>query len=182
MGPVGRAPTRQHSSTCQPLASSPRPARLEPIAQGPSRSACAMVGALPSQWLFRVFKETRPSSVFGIAATDFVLASELNLGRYQISAVAGAATGERTVAVTNYVLPKFKVRVSTDKPRRFRGSRRRRSFLRPDQHEPIPRLSSDEWRGRRTRGQSSWAVSRVCVFHEHSRAIVVHMAAKYIYL
>ena len=56
----------------------------------------------------KVFKETRKSSGFGIASVDFVLASELNLGRYEICAIAGATTTERSVEVKRYVLPKFK--------------------------------------------------------------------------
>lgn len=63
----------------------------------------------------KVFKESRQSSTFGIASADFVLASELNPGRYQIRALAGAATAERSVAVKHYVLPKFKIRVAADK-------------------------------------------------------------------
>ena len=63
----------------------------------------------------KVFKETRKTSSYGIASADFVLASELNLGRYQIRAIAGATTTERTVEVKNYVLPKFKIQVATDK-------------------------------------------------------------------
>ena len=64
----------------------------------------------------KVFKETRKTSGFGIASADFVLASELNLGRYEIRAIAGATTTERTVEVKNYVLPKFKIQIATDKP------------------------------------------------------------------
>ena len=43
----------------------------------------------------KVFKGARKTSGFGIASTDFVLASELNLGRYEIRAIAGATTTER---------------------------------------------------------------------------------------
>ncbi len=64
----------------------------------------------------KVFKETRASSRFGIASADFVLASELNLGRYEIRATAGAVAAERTVEVKRYVLPKFKMHVATDRP------------------------------------------------------------------
>src|SRR5882757_7342756 len=64
----------------------------------------------------KVFKETRKASGFGIASADFVLASELNLGRYEIRALAGAGKVERTVEVKRYVLPKFKIQLSTDKP------------------------------------------------------------------
>jgi uncharacterized protein YfaS (alpha-2-macroglobulin family) len=62
----------------------------------------------------KVFKESLKSSAFGIASTDFVLATELNLGRYRLAAVAGPTTVERTVEVKQYVLPKFKVHVVTD--------------------------------------------------------------------
>jgi uncharacterized protein YfaS (alpha-2-macroglobulin family) len=64
----------------------------------------------------KVFKENRKASAFGIASADFVLASELNLGRYAIRAIAGAITAECTVEVRPYVLPKFKIQITTDKP------------------------------------------------------------------
>lgn len=64
----------------------------------------------------KVFKENRKASAFGIASADFILASELNLGRYEIRALAGAVTTERAVEVKPYVLPKFKIRLTTDKP------------------------------------------------------------------
>jgi type II secretory pathway pseudopilin PulG len=64
----------------------------------------------------KVFKETHPSSGFGIASADFVLATDLNLGRYEIRSLAGATSTERTVDVKRYVLPKFKIQLLTDKP------------------------------------------------------------------
>ena len=64
----------------------------------------------------KVFKEVRKTSGFGIASADFVLASELNLGRYEMRAISGAATTERTIEIKNYVLPKFKIQIATDKP------------------------------------------------------------------
>ena len=63
----------------------------------------------------KVFKETHKSSAFGIASADFVLASELNLGRYEIRATAGPGVTDRTVEVKRYVLPKFKIHVATGK-------------------------------------------------------------------
>lgn len=63
----------------------------------------------------KVFKETRKTSSFGIASTDFVLATELNLGRYEIRALTGAATVEQTVEIKRYALPKFKIQITTDK-------------------------------------------------------------------
>ena len=64
----------------------------------------------------KVFKETRKSSGFGIASADFVLASELNPGRYEIRALAGATSTERTIEIKRYILPKFKIQITTDKP------------------------------------------------------------------
>ncbi|MGO8925353.1 MAG: MG2 domain-containing protein [Limisphaerales bacterium] len=64
----------------------------------------------------KVFKETRKVSEFGIASVDFVLASESNLGRYEVCATAGAAATERTVEVKRYILPRFKLHIATDRP------------------------------------------------------------------
>ena len=63
----------------------------------------------------KVFKETHQLSAFGIASADFVLATELNLGRYEIRAMAGPTTTERTVEIKRYVLPKFKISLTSDK-------------------------------------------------------------------
>ncbi|TMQ01820.1 MAG: hypothetical protein E6L09_01775 [Verrucomicrobia bacterium] len=71
----------------------------------------------------KVFKETRTTSAFGIASADFVLASELNPGRYAIRALAGPTTTERTIEVKRYVLPKFKIQIATDKPYYLPGER-----------------------------------------------------------
>lgn len=62
----------------------------------------------------KVFKEARSTSGFGIASADFVLASELNLGRYELRAIVGATSTEQTIEVKRYVLPKFKVQITTD--------------------------------------------------------------------
>jgi len=64
----------------------------------------------------KVFKEVRRTSRFGIASADFALASDLNLGRYELRALDGATTVERTVEVKRYVLPKFNIRIVTEKP------------------------------------------------------------------
>lgn len=64
----------------------------------------------------KVFKETRTNSGFGIASADFVLADELNLGRYEIRVLSGMANVTKTVEVKRYVLPKFRVQITTDKP------------------------------------------------------------------
>jgi len=64
----------------------------------------------------KVFKESRTASAYGIAAADFELASELDLGRYRIQVLSGITKTERTVEVKRYVLPKFRVSLSTDQP------------------------------------------------------------------
>lgn len=64
----------------------------------------------------KVFKETQSASRFGIASADFVLASEVNVGRYQVRAQAGSFTAERTIEVKPYVLPRFKLSIATDQP------------------------------------------------------------------
>jgi len=63
----------------------------------------------------KVFKESHRTSRFGIASADFELATEVNLGRYQIRAMAGPGSVERTVEIKSYVLPKFKVGVTSQK-------------------------------------------------------------------
>ena len=63
----------------------------------------------------KVYKEAHRTSAFGIASAEVALADELNLGRYEIRALAGSTTGVRTVEVKRYVLPKFKLQVATDK-------------------------------------------------------------------
>ncbi|HID61719.1 MAG TPA: hypothetical protein EYP49_03085, partial [Anaerolineae bacterium] len=63
----------------------------------------------------KVFRKTVTTSQYGIAAVDFVLADEVNTGRYKISAELGKTSSERTVTVQHYVLPKFKIDVETDK-------------------------------------------------------------------
>jgi hypothetical protein len=63
----------------------------------------------------KVFKKTLKTSDFGIAAVDFQLADEVNMGDYTIRAAIGDVRAEKTVQVKRYVLPKFKVEVKTDK-------------------------------------------------------------------
>jgi hypothetical protein len=63
----------------------------------------------------KVFKKEITTSKFGVAATQFVLGNEINRGRYTVRAVLGDMITERKVTVDQYVLPKFKVKVTTDK-------------------------------------------------------------------
>jgi hypothetical protein len=63
----------------------------------------------------KVFRKTVTSSAFGVAAADFVLADQVILGDYKITVNLGDTSTEKTVNVKRYVLPKFAVKVSTDK-------------------------------------------------------------------
>jgi len=63
----------------------------------------------------KVFRKTVQSSAFGVAAADFVLADEVINGDYKITVNLGDTLSEKTVNVKCYVLPKFAVKVSTDK-------------------------------------------------------------------
>jgi uncharacterized protein YfaS (alpha-2-macroglobulin family) len=57
----------------------------------------------------KVFKRKLKTSAYGIAAADFQLAEQVNLGQYKISATMGDTTSERTVNVKRYSLPKFRI-------------------------------------------------------------------------
>ncbi len=71
----------------------------------------------------KVFRKTVKSSAFGVAAADFVLAEQVLQGNYKLTVSLGDTTSEKTVSVKPYVLPKFAVKISTD-----------RSFYLPGQH------------------------------------------------
>ncbi|MCF7957455.1 MAG: hypothetical protein K9M57_03295 [Phycisphaerae bacterium] len=63
----------------------------------------------------KVHRATVKTSEYGIVSTDFDIASEVNLGRYRIRAIIGDVESEKIVTVKHYVLPKFKIDISTDK-------------------------------------------------------------------
>jgi MFS family permease len=63
----------------------------------------------------KVFRKTVRTSEYGVAATDFQLASEVNSGNYKISAVMDNTTSEKTVTVEPYVLPKYAVKMDLEK-------------------------------------------------------------------
>ncbi|OGP56867.1 MAG: hypothetical protein A2V67_18430 [Deltaproteobacteria bacterium RBG_13_61_14] len=64
----------------------------------------------------KVFKKSFQTDAFGIAAADFELADEINLGEYHARAVLGELTEEKSINVSRYVLPKFKVELATERP------------------------------------------------------------------
>ncbi len=67
----------------------------------------------------KVFKRVLKTDGYGIAATTFDLADEINHGNYQIEVATVrkdlAEPAAKTVVVKKYVLPKFKVGVKTDR-------------------------------------------------------------------
>ncbi|HQE93161.1 MAG TPA: MG2 domain-containing protein [Anaerolineae bacterium] len=70
-----------------------------------------------------VFRKTLTASDYGVASVDFQLADEVNSGAYKITATLGNTSSEKTVTVEHYVLPKFDVKLTTD-----------RTFYRPGDH------------------------------------------------
>ncbi len=63
----------------------------------------------------KVFKRAQKTSDYGVAAVDFQLADEVNMGDYQVRAQVGETTSNKTVTVKRYVLPKFKTELKADK-------------------------------------------------------------------
>ncbi len=62
----------------------------------------------------KVFKRIEKTSEFGVAATDFQLADEVNQGDYTVKALIDDDITEKTVQVFEYVLPKFRVNVKNE--------------------------------------------------------------------
>lgn len=63
----------------------------------------------------KVFKKRIKTGDYGIGPATFTLADEVNMGAYKIRALIGKEKTEKTVTVKKYVLPKFKVVLSTEK-------------------------------------------------------------------
>jgi len=63
----------------------------------------------------KVFKKAIEASEFGLVSAQFVLADEINMGRYKVRAAMEEGSAERTVEVKRYVLPKFKADLTTDR-------------------------------------------------------------------
>ncbi len=63
----------------------------------------------------KVFKKAIEASEYGLVSAEFVLADEINMGRYKVRAVMEEGSAERSVEVKRYVLPKFKVDLTTDR-------------------------------------------------------------------
>lgn len=64
----------------------------------------------------KVFKKHGKLTAFGLASADFVLADEVNMGTFTLRVVLPQGQTEKKITVQRYVLPKFKLAVTTDKP------------------------------------------------------------------
>ncbi|MBI1386896.1 MAG: hypothetical protein GC154_00425 [bacterium] len=63
----------------------------------------------------KVFKQNEKASEFGVVSADFQLADEVNQGDYLVKAISGETEFEKGVQVYEYVLPKFRVDVKTER-------------------------------------------------------------------
>ena len=63
----------------------------------------------------KIFKKTGTTDTYGIASTQFRLGSVLNLGTFKVRVDAGGQVSEKTVTVSHYALPKFKIGVQTNR-------------------------------------------------------------------
>ena len=63
----------------------------------------------------KVFNRRLETSDFGLAAADFRLADQVNMGEFTIKATIGDTSSERTVTVERYVLPRFRVNLTTER-------------------------------------------------------------------
>jgi len=70
----------------------------------------------------KVFKERQTADEYGIAATTFQLATQVNMGQFRVKAIVpsdaagGEAEIEKEVTVERYTLPKYKVEATLDQP------------------------------------------------------------------
>ncbi|MFZ2656095.1 MAG: MG2 domain-containing protein [Victivallales bacterium] len=62
----------------------------------------------------KVYRKELKTSDFGIAATSFLLADQVNMGDYSIKVSIGNTVSEKTVEVKKYVLPKFSISMKTN--------------------------------------------------------------------
>lgn len=63
----------------------------------------------------KVFKQAIETDSFGIAATPFVIGKVVNEGTYTVRVTLGETTTEKTVDVSQYALPKFNLKTTTEK-------------------------------------------------------------------
>ncbi len=66
----------------------------------------------------KLFRKTANTSAQGVVSLDFPIASQVNTGAWKVSLTdaGGTVLAEKSVTVDHYVLPKFQVGVSFDRP------------------------------------------------------------------
>lgn len=64
----------------------------------------------------KLFKKAARTNDFGVAFTEFKLGDDINLGEYRVRALVGGQQVEKTITVKRYVLPKFRVTLTPDRP------------------------------------------------------------------
>ncbi|MBN1774767.1 MAG: hypothetical protein JXB32_26145, partial [Deltaproteobacteria bacterium] len=66
----------------------------------------------------KLFRKTSNTSAQGVVSLDFPIASQVNTGAWKVSLTnaGGTALAEKSVTVEHYVLPKFQVGVTFDRP------------------------------------------------------------------
>lgn len=79
-----------------------------------SASGMTMVCTIEDPKGNKVFKKKLKTDSFGVAACDFTLADEINLGEYRIRSELEDTEVEKSVNVKRYVLPKFKISLNTN--------------------------------------------------------------------
>ncbi len=103
-------PVYQPGQTIHIRALALRPTTMEPVAD----TKCTI--EVDDSKGNKVFKQPTTSSKFGVFSAGFVLATEINQGTYTVRALLEDERTEKAVTVERYVLPKFKVQISTEKP------------------------------------------------------------------
>ncbi len=71
----------------------------------------------------KVFKQRGQTNEFGIAAADFRLATEVNMGPFELMAQVGTTQSYKTVEIKRYALPKFSVSFRPDRGYYLPGER-----------------------------------------------------------
>ncbi|MFO0572046.1 MAG: MG2 domain-containing protein [Polyangiaceae bacterium] len=63
----------------------------------------------------KIMKRDVPGDAWGVAATNFELGRILNMGTFKLRAIVDGTATEKTVEVSRYALPKYKVGLTVDK-------------------------------------------------------------------
>jgi len=109
-------------TTDKPMYQPGQTIHLRALALDPRRSGAR--GGVPVSFVIedakgnKLFRKTVNTSAQGVVSLDFPIASQVNTGAWKISLAnaGGAVLAEKSVTVEHYVLPKFQVGVTFDRP------------------------------------------------------------------